>query len=136
MDTHLSPSIFVDSRAAVTEPDGTPPRNVESASTVHCVVRAAALAAVLTPTLAPLAHAAGGGAPMPWDGPLTALLDNLAGPTARILVTLAVVAAGLMWAFTRNEEGLKRLGQIAFGGAIALGAATLMASLGFAGAVV
>lgn len=76
------------------------------------------------------------GDPMPWDGPLTALMNNLAGPTARILVTIAVVACGLMWAFTRNEEGLKRLGQIAFGGAIAMGAATLMASMGFAGGVV
>ena len=48
---------------------------------------------------------------------------------------IAVVACGLLWAFTRNEEGLKKLGQIAFGGAIALGAVTLMASLGIAGAV-
>lgn len=126
MDTRLSPAVLGDSRAAA----------IELPSTVRRVIHAAVLAAVLTVTLAPTAWAAGGGAPMPWDGPLTALLDNLAGPTARILVTLAVVAAGLMWAFTRNEEGLKRLGQIAFGGAIALGAATLMASLGFAGGVV
>ena len=59
---------------------------------------------------------------------------NLTGTTARALVLLAVVGAGLLWAFTRNEEGLKKLGQITFGGAIALGAATLMANLGFAGA--
>ena len=100
------------------------------------LVRACLTAVLLTVTLAPAAHAAGGGVAMPWDAPLTALLNNLAGPTARILVTLAVVAAGLVWAFTRNEEGLKKLAQIAFGGAIALGAATLMAGLGFAGGVV
>jgi type IV secretion system protein VirB2 len=80
------------------------------------------------------AWAAGAGATMPWDGPLQALVNNLTGTTARALVLLAVVGAGLLWAFTRNEEGLKKLGQITFGGAIALGAATLMASLGFAGA--
>jgi len=78
--------------------------------------------------------AAGAGSTMPWDGPLQALVNNLTGTTARALVLLAVVGAGLLWAFTRNEEGLKKLGQITFGGAIALGAATLMASLGFAGA--
>jgi type IV secretion system protein TrbC len=80
------------------------------------------------------AWAAGAGAVMPWDGPLQALVNNLTGTTARALVLIAVVGAGLLWAFTRNEEGLKKLGQITFGGAIALGAATLMASLGFAGA--
>lgn len=84
---------------------------------------------------APRAFATTAGAPMPWDGPLNLLVANITGPTARALVLIAVVACGLLWAFTRNEEGLKRLGQIAFGGAIALGAVTLMASLGIAGAV-
>lgn len=72
------------------------------------------------------------GPAMPWDQPLTRLLDNLSGPTARVLVLLAVVGCGILWAFTRNEEGLKKLGQIAFGGAIALGAVTLLANLGIA----
>lgn len=101
------------------------------------VLRLAVLAVVLAGALALSASpawAAGGGATMPWDAPLTRLVNNLTGTTARLLVTVAVVGAGLLWAFTRNEEGLKKLGQIAFGGAIALGAATLMASLGFAGA--
>ena len=91
---------------------------------------------VLLTITAPTAAATTGGAAMPWDQPLQRLLDNLAGPTARALVLLAIVACGLLWAFTRNEEGLKKLGQVAFGGAIALGAVTMMASLGFAGAVV
>jgi type IV secretion system protein VirB2 len=77
---------------------------------------------------------ASAGAAMPWDTPLQNLLGNLSGPTARALVLIAIVACGLLWAFTRNEDGLKRLGQVAFGGAIAMGAVALMASLGFAGA--
>jgi type IV secretion system protein VirB2 len=81
------------------------------------------------------AAAAGGGSPMPWDTPLQNLLGNLTGPTARALILIAIVACGLLWAFTRNEEGLKRLGQVAFGGAIAMGAVAMLASLGFAGAV-
>jgi type IV secretion system protein TrbC len=70
------------------------------------------------------------GPAMPWDGPLDNLLQNLSGPTARALVLVAIVATGLLWAFTRNEEGLKRMGQIAFGAAIAMGAVTLFANLG------
>lgn len=102
---------------------------------VYGAARTVTVQLALALTVASTAYAAGGD-PMPWDGPLTALMNNLAGPTARVLVTIAVVGCGLMWAFTRNDEGLKKLGQIAFGGAIAMGAATLMASLGFAGAVV
>jgi type IV secretion system protein TrbC len=88
----------------------------------------------LAGSASPAWAAGAGAATMPWDGPLQALVNNLTGTTARALVLIAVVGAGLLWAFTRNEEGLKKLGQITFGGAIALGAATLMASLGFAGA--
>ena len=76
------------------------------------------------------------GAVMPWDAPLANLLSNFAGRTARALVIVAIVGCGLFWAFTRNEEGLRKLGQIAFGGAIALGAVTLVAALGFDAALV
>ena len=107
--------------------------NHEGTRGTHLTLVAFALATALAATASP-AWAAGAGATMPWDGPLQALVNNLTGTTARALVLLAVVGAGLLWAFTRNEEGLKKLGQITFGGAIALGAATLMANLGFAGA--
>lgn len=96
--------------------------------------RTASIALCLLFVSAPAAFASSAGAPMPWDTPLQNLLDNLTGPTARALVLIAIVGCGLLWAFTRNEEGLKKLGQIAFGGAIALGAVTLLASLGFASA--
>ena len=88
----------------------------------------ARLAVLLTLAASP-AWAAGAAA-MPWDTPLARILDNLSTTTARVLVLLAVVGCGILWAFTRNEEGLKKLGQIAFGGAIALGAVTLLANLG------
>lgn len=91
--------------------------------------------AALLVTVAPRTWAAGG-APMPWDTALQNLLGNLSGPTAQALVLMAIVACGLLWAFTRNEEGLKRLGQVAFGGAVAMGAVALMANLGFAGATI
>ena len=97
--------------------------------------RVAAAVVCLTFFAGRSARAAGGGSPMPWDTPLQNLLGNLTGPTARALILIAIVACGLLWAFTRNEEGLKRLGQVAFGGAIAMGAVAMLASLGFAGAV-
>lgn len=110
----------------------TPIRNV--ARRAAGAARTTALPLALLAGLASPAFASSAGAPMPWDTPLQNLLDNLTGPTARALVLIAIVGCGLLWAFTRNEEGLKKLGQIAFGGAIALGAVTLLASLGFASA--
>lgn len=99
------------------------------------LVLSSAFVLALLMLTAPAAFASTGGTAMPWDGPLAAIASNLTGRTVRLLVMLAVVACGLLWAFTRNEEGLKKLGQIAFGGAIAIGAATLMASLSIAGAL-
>ncbi|MDQ6829363.1 MAG: TrbC/VirB2 family protein [Gemmatimonadota bacterium] len=94
----------------------------------------AAVASLVFLVFARTASATTTGPSMPWDTPLQNLLDNLSGPTARVLVLVAIVGAGLLWAFTRNEEGMKRLGQIAFGGAIALGAVTLLANLGIVAA--
>ena len=93
------------------------------------------LATVLLPTVV-LAAPAGGGAPMPWTGPLELLLDNLSGPTARVLGALAFVVGGALWAFTRHEEGAKRFGQAIVGIAIMIGAANIVAVLAFAGATV
>jgi type IV secretion system protein VirB2 len=89
----------------------------------------------LTPAVA-LAAPTGGGAPMPWTGPLQSLLDNLTGPTARILGALAFVVGGAMWAFTRHEEGAKRFGQAIVGIAVMIGAANIVAALAFVGALV
>jgi type IV secretion system protein VirB2 len=78
----------------------------------------------------------GGGAIMPWTGPLQNLLGNLSGPTARVLGALAFVVGGALWAFTRHEEGAKRFGQAIIGIAIMIGAANIVATLGFVGATV
>ena len=99
--------------------------------------RSVALSAVLL--LGPSALFAapiGGGVPMPWTGPLEMLLDNLSGPTARILGALAFVIGGALWAFTRHEEGVKRFGQAIVGIAIMIGAANIVAALAFVGATV
>ncbi len=96
---------------------------------------AIALASVLLPHVA-VAASAGGGAPMPWTGPLQSLLNNLSGPTARIIGALAFVVGGALWAFTRHEEGAKRFGQAIVGIAIMIGAANIVNALAFVGATV
>src|SRR5690242_794111 len=101
----------------------------------HLVLSTLVFATLLLPTVV-LAAPAGGGAPMPWTGPLELLLDNLSGPTARVLGALAFVVGGALWAFTRHEEGAKRFGQAIVGIAIMIGAANIVAVLAFAGATV
>ena len=93
------------------------------------------LVVVLTPTVASAAPV-GGGADMPWTGPLQSLLDNLSGTTARILGALAFVVGGAIWAFTRHEEGAKRFGQAIVGIAVMIGAANIVGALAFVGAMV
>jgi len=103
---------------------------------VFAVGLTAAVAAVFCTPAVALAAGAGGGASMPWTGPLQTLLDNLSGPTARIVAGLGFVIGGGIWAFSRSEEGPKRFGQIVIGAAIAIGAANIVTSLAFVGAVV
>jgi type IV secretion system protein TrbC len=93
------------------------------------------LTCVLLPHVA-VAASTGGGADMPWTGPLQGLLDNLSGPTARILGALAFVIGGALWAFTRHEEGARRFGQAIVGIAIMIGAANIVSALAFVGATV
>ena len=84
-----------------------------------------------------LAHAAPAGGPaMPWTGPLQNLLNDLSGTTARVIGALAFVVGGMMWAFTRHEEGAKRFGQAIVGIAVMIGAANIVTALAFTGAVV
>jgi type IV secretion system protein TrbC len=97
---------------------------------------AGAMTALLAAPAIAYAAGAGGGAAMPWTGPLQTLLDNLSGPTARIVAGLGFVIGGGIWAFSRSEEGAKRFGQIVIGAAIAIGAANIVTSLAFVGAVV
>src|SRR3989441_7222338 len=94
-----------------------------------------ALAFVLLPHVA-VAASAGGGAPMPWTGPLQSLLNNLSGPTARIIGALAFVVGGALWAFTRHEEGARRFAPAGVGPAIMIRAAHILRALAFVGAPV
>ena len=102
------------------------------------VVRSlSATAAVVLTGLAVLigdAGAAAIGPPMPWDGPLLMILASLSGTVAHVLITVAVIVTGLVFAFTEHGSGARRLFGVAFGGALALGALSFMTAVGWAGA--
>ena len=81
-----------------------------------------------------LAEAATTGPAMPWDGPLNTILTSLSGTVAHVLITVAVIVTGLVFAFTEHGSGARRLFGVAFGGALALGALSFMTAVGWAGA--
>ena len=80
------------------------------------------------------AGAASSGPAMPWDGPLQTILNSLSGTVAHILITVAVITTGLVFAFTEHGAGARRLFGVAFGGALALAALSFMTAVGWAGA--
>lgn len=80
------------------------------------------------------AEAAPTGPAMPWDGPLNTILSSLSGTVAHVLITVAVIVTGLVFAFTEHGSGARRLFGVAFGGALALGALSFMTAVGWAGA--
>lgn len=81
-----------------------------------------------------VAQAGTGGTDMPWNAPFSVLLANLTGPTARVMAGLMLVIGGVVWGFTRHEEGARRIGQAIFAIALMFGAVQIVGLLQFAGA--
>jgi type IV secretion system protein VirB2 len=82
------------------------------------------------------AIAATGGAAMPWDGALQALVDNVSGTVVHLVLIALLVIAGIVWAASEHSQGIKRVSQLVFGGAIAVEAVTVLTNLGLGGAIV
>jgi type IV secretion system protein VirB2 len=90
------------------------------------------LASVLIVLLSSSVFAAG--ASMPWEGPLTKILNSISGPVAKVIGTLAIITCGLGLAFGSAEGGMKKGLQIVFGLCIAFTASSFFISFfGFAG---
>ena len=66
---------------------------------------------------------------MPWENPLRKILTSVQGPTLTILLTLAIVVSGLAFALGEAGGFYRRLAGVVFGGAVAVGAASLVSSL-------
>ena len=61
---------------------------------------------------------------MPWESSLRQLLASAQGPTAQIIITLAIIIAGLAFAVGEAGSFFRRAAAAVFGGAIAIGAST------------
>ena len=84
------------------------------------VLADATAASVLLMLQAQAAHAAGSG--MPWEAPLTQILESIEGPVARIVAVIIIIITGLSLAFGDTSGGFRRLVQIVFGLSIAFAA--------------
>jgi type IV secretion system protein VirB2 len=74
-----------------------------------------------------------GGQAMPWEGPITSVLNSLTGPVAQALCILAVVALGFGMAFSEGGSTMRRSMGILFGCSIAVTAVTFATTFfGFA----
>lgn len=61
---------------------------------------------------------------MPWESPLRQLLNSLQGPTAQIIIIMAIVIAGLAFCIGEAGSFFRRCSAAVFGGAIAIGASS------------
>ena len=68
------------------------------------------------------AYAAGSN--MPWEQPLTQILDSIQGPVAKVISVIVIITTGLTLAFGETSGGFRRLIQIVFGLSIAFAASS------------
>lgn len=99
-----------------------------------CIHRFRRVLAVLTAAMfyAPAAFASGTG--MPWETPLQNVLDSITGPVAKAAGIIAIVMAGLGFAFGEGGGIMRKAMGIVFGLAVVFAAAQWgMTFFGFAG---
>lgn len=84
------------------------------------------VAAVVMLSLAGTARAAGSS--MPWEAPLTSILESIQGPVARIVAVIIIISTGLALAFGDTSGGFRKLIQIVFGLSIAFAASSFFLS--------
>jgi type IV secretion system protein VirB2 len=87
--------------------------------------------AVVLVVLFAASSALASGSGMPWEAPLTKILDSITGPVAKALGAIAIAATGLALAFGEGGHGFRKILQIAFGLAIAFTATSF--GIGFFG---
>jgi|SRR5579871_5761436 len=71
------------------------------------------------------AHSAqAAGTNMPWEQPLSQILDSIQGPVAKVMSVIVIILTGLALAFGETSGGFRRLIQIVFGLSIAFAASS------------
>ena len=93
---------------------------------LHRRLAASVSVAVLSVMAAAPAHASGSS--MPWEQPLTQILQSIEGPVAKIVAVIIIIATGLALAFGDTSGGFRRLIQIVFGLSIAFAASSFFLS--------
>jgi type IV secretion system protein VirB2 len=61
---------------------------------------------------------------MPWETPLTEILNSIEGPVAKVISVIIIITTGLTLAFGETSGGFRRLIQIVFGLSIAFAASS------------
>ena len=64
------------------------------------------------------------GSNMPWELPLSQILDSIQGPVAKVISVIIIIVTGLTLAFGETSGGFRRLIQIVFGLSIAFAASS------------
>ena len=64
------------------------------------------------------------GTNMPWEQPLSQILDSIQGPVAKVMSVIVIILTGLALAFGETSGGFRRLIQIVFGLSIAFAASS------------
>lgn len=76
--------------------------------------------------------AAGSG--MPWEQPLTQIMDSVAGPISQVFGFIAIVGLGLAMAFSEHGTGWNKAFKVGFGTVTTFTASSFFLSfLGFGG---
>lgn len=79
-----------------------------------------------------VAATAGGG--MPWEGPLSSLLDSLTGPVARVIGAVGIIALGVGIAFSEGGSMMKKVLWVVLGLTVAFNATSWgLSFVGFSG---
>jgi len=65
-----------------------------------------------------------GGTGMPWEGPLTTILESITGPVAKIAGVIAICITGLALAFGEGGGLMRKILGIVFGLSIAFSASS------------
>ena len=81
-------------------------------------------AAIFASAVLVTAPAYAAGTNMPWEQPLSQILDSIQGPVAKVVSVIIIIVTGLTLAFGETSGGFRRLIQIVFGLSIAFAASS------------
>ncbi|UWU19524.1 TrbC/VirB2 family protein (plasmid) [Rhizobium sullae] len=103
----------------------------------HTILRAGAVALLLSVMLASPALASSGGGGLPWEAPLQQIQQSITGPVAGFIALAAVAIAGGMLIFGGElNDFARRLCYIALVGGVLLGATQIVGLFGATGATI